>query len=366
MKGLAVFTLLVLALGTYAQTDEFFKSLRNNDFGRTLLGTIQLELKLGEGAVAQIIRLLEEMRANIQTAQRSADDSYAAQQESCSSQKSTLESEIKAANDQILSNNAQKLKNQQEVQAKRASLEDDKKTLDEKRNILSSLIAQRKTEREAYESSTADNNDAISKLRKAREIFVKLQISGDVSPTLFAEVTSKMQEVKTSHYKGFVKIITNLLQNQQIKADQKLVKKVLDLIDELIGVLEADNSRLMRAEVSNQNAFDSAKSNLDTEISTLETTISNNEDRVKELLASNDKLDEHNTELSTRVSNKTGELEQLVKTCADYTAAYNSSTNDRNEQIAIIEQALKIFREKFSGASYQHIVNAAPSLLQTV
>jgi chromosome segregation ATPase len=307
----------------------FSFQLRNNEFGRTLLGTIQLELKLGEGAVAQIIRLLEEMRSNIQAAQKSADDTYAAQQESCSSQKSTLESEIKSANEQILANDAQKLKNQQEIQAKRASLEDDKKTLEEKRNILNSLIQQRKNEREAFESSTADNNDAISKLRKGREIFIKLQINGEATPTLFAEVTSKMQEIKTSHYKGFVKIITNLLQNQQVKADQKLVKKVLDLIDELISVLEADNSRLMKAEVNNQDAFDTAKNNLDTEISTLETTISNNEDRVKELLAANDKLVEHNAELSTRVDNKTQELKQLNKTCSDYDAAYNSSTSER-------------------------------------
>ena len=342
---------------TKAQDVNYLESIRKTDFGKTILQSLQLEIKTGnKDAVDNILTLLNKLRQDEVDAQATDDANWAAESEECTNDQATLQSEIDSANAQIEenSNNIDLLETA--VSNAEASLDEANNNLATSSSALQDLIDARNAEHATYLENMADISNTITALQQGKEILAQLVADSEetgfvqkkTQGSAFAQFTAHIDnaKIKKGKFHGFVVALLALL-NKEIVADQGLVANVITLIEDLIDQLSDELTTLASNENQAQDIFETQQTNLNAEISNLNAQIADLQAEITEDNRQILDLQSENSSLGVTVANKSQELADREQTCADDEAAYNAQKEQRTGEIDIIDQVINIFETRF-------------------
>jgi chromosome segregation ATPase len=334
------------------------ESIKKTEFGKTILQSLQLELKTGnKDAVDNILTLLNKLRQDEVDAQTTDDANWAAESQECADDQASLQNDINVANGQIDDNNNSIDLLETSVSNNQASLEEANTNLLTSTAALQSLVDARNAEHEQYLSNMADISNTITALQQGKEILNQLVENSDEESgfiqkkgqgSAFAQFTEHLgnAKIQKGKFHGFVVALMNLL-NKEIVADQNLLGTVISLIDDLIDQLSDELTTLAANENDAQDIFETQQTNLNSEISNLNAQIADLQAEITNEQNQILDLQNENSNLSLTVANKSQELADRQQTCADDEAAYNDRTEERTAEIDIIDQVIAIFESRF-------------------
>lgn len=154
----------LIALAIANQNEQFFLSLREKEFGRTIIQTIQLELgsKASSEQVDRILNLLRQMREDISSEQKDAEASFST--DTCSARINDVLAVIKRASEKK-ADDERRLPLLKEEQKDKQQQADDK-VGQEKRNLdrIAIITEERKQSHAEYETRRDELIGLISAL----------------------------------------------------------------------------------------------------------------------------------------------------------------------------------------------------------
>lgn len=341
-----------------SQDINYLESIRKTAFGKTVLQSLQLELKTGnKDAVDNILTLLNKLRQDEVDAQATDDADWAAESQECTDDQSGLQGDIDSANSQIEDNNNQIDLLQTSVSNSQASLDEANENLATTSSALTSLQDARAEEHTQFLQNLADTSATITALQQGKEILSALVVESDDEgafiqkkgqPNVFAQFTDHITsaKLKKGKFHGFVSALLSML-SKDIVADQTLVNKVINLIDDLIDQLSDELTTLSANESESQDVFETQQTNLNSEILNLNSNIADLQSEIS--INKNQILDlqSDNSNLQVTVTNKTQELADRVQSCNDDEASYNAIKEQRAGEIDVIDQVITIFETRF-------------------
>jgi hypothetical protein len=290
-----------------AEMMEFIEKANQSQFGKTLMGTIELELNNGAPA-DYLLRLLNKMRQTLLNDIIQANATHEAFQHKCEKDLAQIKSEIKQHAANVLESRRVISKSQQKLSWDRVERDTSERQLKENKENLAKAESIRKAEAEVYAKKVAELNDALVVLHQGKSAieakFQKVSLI-QVSNSFKSYVQKMTREISAQSYhgRGYVSLVAHiatLLEAPGIQASSASIKKVLNLIQSIIDELERSKSFEYSAEHSRIANFNEIKgiyvtaiekltaliSKLTNEIATLEQTIQYNTQRITENIRS--------------------------------------------------------------------------------
>ena len=299
-----------------------------------------MQLKL-ENSVDSIVASLEKMRQTLLDEDSNDLADNQAFQDECTSDLASLQADIDSANNLFDSD-------QRDISINTVSLESLQDQLDQaqlsksaKESQLNDLEAQREQEKEAYESSVNDISTALTTLYNGKKVLkqllsepdnaVFLQNKKNPKKTLLVEFSNTMKEnlVAGSGVRGLMNYFSQILQNNDIQADQDLVQKVLDLIDLLISKLNDDQTSEEDAENSRIEVYQRQRTNLQGEINDLSSQIADFSSQIKTLTDSIENLKQDTVSQEAIAQEKQDQLDIKRKSCKAEQDSFDERSKNR-------------------------------------
>lgn len=284
-----LFVVLVILGIAFANTADNYDSekvhalvqkLKKTDYGRNILTTIQLEVASGvsESAIKRITRMLNELVEQVQNeitqlvAERSRKNGY------CNGKAEELENGIQRLTVDISEREAgvPPVENLRDQKDKDRAAKDQEISI--KQDDLRQLHEANEEERQIYFAQREEHDHLIEELNKAKDVIVNLRKNAFLEKkdhqAILAQLENHHQEalkrITVAHKKSIFSFVMTLAQQVGVQADQDLVKKVVNIIDELIAEeeyakqieFEAENLRLERFEFD-KHRVESAITDLD-------------------------------------------------------------------------------------------------------
>ncbi len=144
--------------------------------------------------------------------------------------------------------------------------------------------AQREQQHALYESDLADNIDAISACQEAIQLLNALR-SGTSFVQLknkFQKVAERLQSTKTSKHTHVYTPLIKALAQISSKADQEVIKRILDLLNNLLAQLQQAKATIEQTEATQAALWAEELENLIEEHARLSTDKSNTEESIEE------------------------------------------------------------------------------------
>jgi sirohydrochlorin ferrochelatase len=249
-----------------AKVHDIVEKLKKHDYGRNILTTIQLEIANGvdESAIKRIVRMLNELLEQVQnelttlTAERGRKNGY------CSGKVDELTATLGRLTVDVSEREAsvppvENLRDQKDKDRKAKEQE-----ISIKQDDLRQLHEANEEERQEYFKQREEHDNLITELNKAKDIISSLRKTSflekkdhqAILAQLQSHATDALKNIKLAHKKSIFTFVMTLAQQVGVQADQDLVKKVTNIIDELIAEeeyakqieFEAENLRLERFE----------------------------------------------------------------------------------------------------------------------
>jgi chromosome segregation ATPase len=337
------------------------EKIRKSEFGKTILQSLQLELKTAannKDAVNSILNLLATLRQDEVDAQAADDTAHDAEDGDCEAYETQVQGEIDTATSTISDNNNAISLLQTAVSNSQVQLDEANDNLVTSSNALQNLQDAREAEHSTFLQDTADISATITALKNGRDILKQLEeeSSQDDSSSfiqkaqgnIFSQFTSHITScnLKQTKYHGFVTALLSML-SRDIVADQALVEMILHLIDQLVDQLSGELSTLGYNEKQAQDIFDIQETNLQSDIANLNSQIASLQSDIT--ANNNDILDyqSDNSNLQVTINNKSQELADKEQSCTDDDTSYEAIKDQRTSEVAIIDQVINIFQTRF-------------------
>jgi len=224
----------------------FIETAQSSPFGKTLWGTIELEISNGAPG-DYLVNLLNKMRNTLHGDIVKANKTHEAFQAKCKLDIATVKNEIRQHARAVVESKRILSKTQQSLSWDRTQRDTEKRQRKEARENLAKVKAIRKKEAGVFAQKVKELNDALVVLHQGKSLIEKnLQKSGsfiEVSNSFSSYVQKMTLEVSKPEYsgRGYVAVISyiaELLQAPGIQASSASVTKLINMIQAIIDELE--------------------------------------------------------------------------------------------------------------------------------
>jgi chromosome segregation ATPase len=374
MKNAFVALALVLVVSTAfasheADTKARLQKIAASTFGKTILETIQVELKSKDDPRPRIIELLEDLENQLIQDQATADSGFQTDTDHHNALVDQIEGELSDLNSDLDANTQLASDTQTAIDQANADLST-------QQDLIDSYNAEHDSAEQAWDDvdsawSAADNkyNRILDVLGQVRGIItqrlatrynqeflqVKSQLVGN-----FAQIKESVQDKAFKRMSpGFSRLISfitakveaHLTQDESAEDEEAEAEltTIVTLIDSIAAGVEQE-------QVANNNWHDDqyqqwqdTDASLTAAISAAQSSVDNLDNQLTDLGA---RLDTANTDISND-SDRISQLEdQLATENAAYTSLsndYSTSTHDRTAQLELIQEVLDIVQNQLSG-----------------
>lgn len=182
---------------TYTNDEEYLHELAHNDFGKTIIETIQVSMHSGKD-VDRIVELLKQMEEDIKSENESEKAVKGQRDEQCAKKQGEAEAAIKSAN-------VQRVEAERAIPFMREELRDKErqakeKLTEEQRNndLIFALMEERKESRAEYEAQRDELGGLIGALQEAKKIVGQLKKQGflQINDGVLAEIKRQQKRVQ--------------------------------------------------------------------------------------------------------------------------------------------------------------------------
>jgi len=375
MKNAFIALALVLIASTAfasheAETKARLNKIASTSFGKTILETIQVELKSKDDPRGRIIQLLQDLEEQLIQDQATADAGFQADTDHHNSLVDDIEGELSDLSDDLAENTQLASDLQSAIDQANADLQTQNDLIDSYNNELSAA-------QDAWE--TADASWAAADQKYGRILDVLGQVRGIITQRLatryeseflqsahnqiigtFAQIKDSVNDKAFKRMSpGFSRLISfitmkveaHLTQEQtdeDAEAEAELTS-IVTLIDSIAAGVEQERVASGNFHDNASQAWDAASSDLNTKLSSAQSSVDN--------------LDNQITDLSARLNTANGDIshdedriaqldDQLATENAAYSAlssGYSTSTHDRTAQLELIQEVLDIVQNQLTG-----------------
>jgi len=218
--------------------------LKESDYGRNILTTIQLEATSGtdESTVKRIVAMLNELLDQVNAELSDLTVERGRKKGECDGRIESLQNDIATLTVAI----AERESSIPPIENLRDQKDADRKLKEDELNILRDdlrqIEEQNEEERQFYFQSRDDHDSLVAELNRAKAIIAELKkgafLEKNSHETVLAQLanhaTDALTRIKLSHQKTIFSFLMNMAQQVGVQADQDLVKKVINIIEELI------------------------------------------------------------------------------------------------------------------------------------
>jgi len=353
-----------------AETKARLNKIASTSFGKTILETIQVELKSKDDPRGRIIQLLQDLEEQLIQDQATADAGFQADTDHHNSLVDDIEGELSDLSDDLAENTQLASDLQSAIDQANADLQTQNDLIDSYNNELSAA-------QDAWE--TADASWAAADQKYGRILDVLGQVRGIITQRLatryeseflqsahnqiigtFAQIKDSVNDKAFKRMSpGFSRLISfitmkveaHLTQEQtdeDAEAEAELTS-IVTLIDSIAAGVEQERVASGNFHDNASQAWDAASSDLNTKLSSAQSSVDN--------------LDNQITDLSARLNTANGDIshdedriaqldDQLATENAAYSAlssGYSTSTHDRTAQLELIQEVLDIVQNQLTG-----------------
>lgn len=350
-----------------ASTKAKLQKITSTTFGKTIMETIQVELQSKADPRPKILSLLEDLERELIDQQQTADDDFKALSLKNSMLIGSIQGELNGLGNKIAeeSNLAQSLNNQ--ISSTQQQLDGLNSLIDSLSKQLEDLTANRASGQETFEHASAKLAHVIEVLNQVRAVITSrlaargaefLQVSKKELHQNFVEIK---KHIESSKFKkaapGFAKMISFIA--SKVEAHIKnpsddeeagnLLTSVVTLIDNLVGAIQSELTLLTE---NNQNAADDYN-RASQDINNQLTEKTQERDLQSTTLTDlKGQLAQVEADLQTdnaRVVDLNGQLQSEDSSFQQLTNAYQKTTHDRNDNLALIQQVHELVQTKLTG-----------------
>jgi predicted nucleic acid-binding Zn-ribbon protein len=353
MRISALVCLTLLVAGSFAVTAEEqeaitkLEQIYKNEFGKTILNTVQLQLASGD-PMDELIDLLGNIYNFIYSEQTEDDNYIKGIRGQCDSEIGRLRTEITAANDRATELNDE-INEKTPIRDEKIELLAQKREFeDETITRIEELDADKAEHDEDWSAEQQEHDRATYVIERAKEViengFGGSFLQKTFKPQALVQVAehfkTNSKTFKRTSWNNIFKLLAQIASSAPIQADGSAVQRIIDLIDDLLEKI-AESREIQRREyeawvaeyldqresqVSFLNATRIAIENLENEISALTKRINN-------ATAERDEQRE-------RSRQKNIELTERTKWCDDEAEAYSDRRAFRTEKLGIVSETI--------------------------
>jgi septal ring factor EnvC (AmiA/AmiB activator) len=375
MKNAFIALALVLVVSSAfasheAETKARLQKIAANSFGKTILETIQVELKSKDDPRPRIIELLEEIENEIIQDQAAADAGHQADTDHHNAVVDQIEGELSDLESDLDENTQLASDLQTGIDQANADLSTQNDLIDSYNAELASAEDAWNTVDEAW--STADNKygrilDVLGQVRGIITQRLATRYNAEFLQAAHSQILGSFAQVKESvndkAFKrmspGFSRLISFItmkveshLSQDQTEEDEEAqaeLTSIVTLIDSIAAGVEQERVANNDWHDDQHQQWDDISSTLSTSISAAQSSVDNLDNQITDLTA---RLSTANTDISND-SDRIAQLEDQLSTennaFATLSADYSTSTHDRTAQLELIQEVLDIVENQLSG-----------------
>jgi chromosome segregation ATPase len=375
MKNAFIAIALVLIATTafashQAETKARLQKIASTSFGKTILETIQVELKSKDDPRPRIIELLEELEEQLIQDQATADAGFQSDTDHHNALVSQIESELSDLSDDLAENTQLASDLQASIDQANADLQTQNDLIDSYNVELSAAEDAWETADEAWQVADHKYGRILDVLGQVRGILTQrlaTRYDSEFLQTAHSQILGNFAQVKESvNDKAFkrmspgfsrlisfitMKVESHLTQtptDEDVEAEAELTS-IVTLIDSISAGVEQERVAAGTFHDNAAQAWEAASDDLNGKLSAAQSSVDNLDNQITDLTA---RLNTANIDISNDES-RIEELEDQLQTENDaYSAlssAYSTSTHDRTAQLELIQEVLDIVQNQLSG-----------------
>ncbi|CAD8203471.1 unnamed protein product [Paramecium octaurelia] len=347
---------LVLCLIALAIADKFdqFRAFDEDEFGRTLIDTLQMQMSTGE-PIARFIEIMRNLETSIENEQKEDDkanneyqnqcteDIKVLQQESANLERRTVE--IQSILDELEPLRSYK---QGQADAKNAwKVETEKK--------LADLVKKRETEKAEFDKKVEEHDYATFVIETVRRMFSDknqsfLQMNNEAQWQkvrdyfINASEQAKKFEIKKSYSKMFNVFaeIANAAQAEDFQ-NSPTVNRIVNLCDLMLKQIEDSKALETKAEQKRLNMFVLEKGNFDKDLTSLNNALAQ---LTAAILGLDNRIQDQKRDLSdynARLAAKNKQSEDRGGECREKAYNYQLTREKREQKRQLVSQIIGAF-----------------------
>jgi len=331
-KTQALFLILIL---TCSFATSLFKKYPINYSSKRNLFQVLTEVKAkieAGGAMSAVIKLLDDIKGEVQNEQTSHDAVAAQQQSECQNEIDFRNKEISDATDALNSANSQLTSCQTSLTRAQTDLSNNVLNQQDLNDQKGQLDLIRSQDEAIYVERVADHNDAMDSIDVALDLLDEI-FSGEESFVQLSTLSAKMlkHSIKlraTKHYSPVVSVFAQIAA-KKVLADSASLEKVRDLLQNLRVNIQNSLSDYQTQETSSVDTYNSRVGDITTsltELADIETSLRDQIATLENCVASQSAIA---STASSKLSRNSGLLGQAQNMCNNFVEEYKDSTAKR-------------------------------------
>lgn len=375
MKNAFIALALVLVCSTafashQADTKARLQKIAATSFGKTILETIQVELKSKDDPRGRIIELLEELEQQLIQDQATADAGFQADTDHHNALVDSIESELSDLESDLEENTQLSSDLQSAIDQATADLQTQNDLIDSYNAELSSAEDAWETADASWQAADHKYGRILDVLGQVRGVITQRlanRYNQEFLQTAHNQIIGNFAQIKESvNDKAFKKLspgfsrlisfitmkveshLTQDLSPEDEEAEAELTS-IVTLIDSIAAGVEQERVAAADFHDNQQQTWEATSEDLNTKLSTSQSSVDNLDNQLTDL----------NARLSTAqtdIANDEDRIAQLEDQLATENAAYNAlssgystSTHDRTAQLELIQEVLDIVQNQLTG-----------------
>eukprot|EP01017_Pseudomicrothorax_dubius_P015724 TRINITY_DN17_c0_g1_i6.p1 TRINITY_DN17_c0_g1~~TRINITY_DN17_c0_g1_i6.p1 ORF type:complete len:401 (+),score=152.58 TRINITY_DN17_c0_g1_i6:68-1270(+) len=365
MRYVALVTLALVFGATIAidpRVTALVEKCQSTSFGKTLYGTLELELSSGQPG-QYLVNLLNGMVNTVKNDITRADNNHNEFQASCTQDINSLQEEVRSHVSNVRESNEIISKANQRLAWDKVELENSQRQLGDTRVNREKLIKNREEEAKEYDQKVSEINEALETLHQGLNL-VRNNLGGGAAlvqvASTFKEHVRKMTSlIQNKAYRGrgyvsLINFIAELVQAAPVQANRDTVNRVLELIQGIIDELERAKNIEYQAEQERIKNYEEILAIYDRTIVELERKIDSLTNSINQLEGIINFNKNRITDNTRQIQIKKRQQIKLKKECANEQKAYVKDNEKRNNDYSLVYEALAIVKENIE--AFRNIV----------
>eukprot|EP01017_Pseudomicrothorax_dubius_P015723 TRINITY_DN17_c0_g1_i5.p1 TRINITY_DN17_c0_g1~~TRINITY_DN17_c0_g1_i5.p1 ORF type:complete len:401 (+),score=145.14 TRINITY_DN17_c0_g1_i5:68-1270(+) len=356
MRYVALVTLALVFGATIAidpRVTALVEKCQSTSFGKTLYGTLELELSSGQPG-QYLVNLLNGMVNTVKNDITRADNNHNEFQASCTQDINSLQEEVRSHVSNVRESNEIISKANQRLAWDKVELENSQRQLGDAQVNREKLIKNREEEAKEYDQKVNEINEALETLHQGLNL-VRNNLGG--SPK-FVQVANGFREhvrrmtslIQERQYKGrgyvsLIDFVAELIEAAPVQASAGAVQRVLDLIQGIIDELERAKNIEYQAEQERIRNYEQLLGIYDRSIVELGRKIDHLTNEINQLNQIINFNKNRITDNTRQIQIKKRQQIKLKKECQAEQRSWEKDNSKRSADYDLVHEALAIIQE---------------------
>lgn len=282
---------------------------------------------------------MKQVKSQLEAEELSAKSAYETKMTECTTQITNFANDITNNEDTISKNSIEIKSSEKEKKTEEDNLSTNNKLKTGKEDQLQSIRDIRKTENNEYIAELAELGELVKTLKEGKIILERLLVS-NTNTNQFLERNNIIKTTNNDDLKNMLNLIEkkNVKQNPYLKmaemaikffnkntADQEILRRVLNIIDQLIAKLSNSIVDKNKIENERQDIFEREETLLISDLTKLNADISEIQGKINNLSAKIIELNEQNNDLTNKNNNLKTQKKLKEEECNLYEDNYQSN-----------------------------------------